>query len=88
MPIDPVGLTGQQADLLPIPAVKVGDNSRTEVYEPVSEWNVHREWFGCLTDDVLLRWIKPNRAVDTREASASARSTAPPTAATHVRHPG
>ena len=38
-----------------------------------------------LTDDVLLRWIKQNRAVDTSEASASARSTTPPTAATFVR---
>ena len=41
--------------------------------------------FGCLTDDVLLRWIKQNRAVDTSEASASARSVSPPTAATFVR---
>jgi hypothetical protein len=39
----------------------------------------------CLTDSVQLRWIKQDRAVDTTEASASARSITPPTAATPVR---
>ena len=37
-----------------------------------------------LPDSVQLRRIQEDRAVDTSEASASARSNAPPTAATHV----
>ena|SRR5688572_33270562 len=46
---------------------------------------LHEAWIGQLTDSVQLQRIKQDRAVDTSEASASARSIPPLPAATHVR---
>jgi hypothetical protein len=51
----------------------------------IDRGTVIETFFRHLTDKFQLRRIQQDRAVDTSEASASARTAAPPTAANAVR---